>query len=170
MGYDQLVRPVRAGQGGEFSTLNPNQVNLAGPAFMKQLINCTLENDLWETEPGTFRMNPMSNLGGATVGTLFQFFPFPGVPRLIACGRDGTVWKSGDDGKNWRRIVQGLLQNTLAVPVVGGAELAGSPKKAFVFGMGPTQVLAGDADIDAPIPTPVVAPTAAVKATPGAIN
>jgi hypothetical protein len=167
MGYKELLLPQRAGQGGEYATLNPNAVS---PTFLKALINCTLENDLWETEYGTRLMNAIAITGTPTIGTVFQFFPQPGVSRIVACGRDGTVWVSTDDGVTFTIIKSGLVPNRLMVPVIGGSELAGNPKKAFLFGGGPPQVLSGDPGADTGLTDPTAAPSLTLELTPGAIN
>lgn len=101
MAYTEETYPILAAQGGEFITLNPN---LIPPTHAKRLRNLTLENDLWETEPGTRKLNDVAITGGPTIGTLVHFSPAPGVDRLIATGRDGTLWKSDDDGVTWTQL------------------------------------------------------------------
>ena len=167
MGYDQLMRPQRAGQGGEYATLNPNAVS---PAFLKSLLNCALENDLWETEPGTVQMNEFPIASLPTIGTVFQFFPESGVSRIVACGRDGTVWISTDDGKSFTLASSALQPNRLVVPVTGGKELTGNPKKLFLFGGGAPLILTGDATADAGLPSPTVGISLTIVAQTGAVN
>lgn len=167
MGYDQLMRPQRAGQGAEYATLNPNAVS---PAFLKTLLNCAIENDLWETEPGAVQMNTLPLLASPTVGTVVQFAPEPGVSRIIACGRNGTVWVSTDEGTTFTLLSSALQANRLIVPVTGGKEITGSLKKLFLFGGGTTLIIAGDATVDAGITTPIIPPTLALVIQSGAVN
>lgn len=170
MGYKELLVPQRAGQGGEYATLNPNAVNLGGPTFLKGLINCTLENDLWETEPGTRQMITSPLPGAPLVGTIRQYFPYPAVSRMVACGRDGTIWVSQDDGRTYVALVTGLTPGVLMVPVEGGAELSGNAKKLFLFGGGLPQVLGGDPAADVGLANPTAPLTAVILVESGAIN
>ena len=167
MGYDQLIRPQRAAQGGEYATKNPNAVS---PVFMKRLLNIAIENDVWETEPGTVQMNDFPIAYLPTIGTVVQFFPESGVSRIVACGRNGTVWISSDDGKTFTLLSSALQPNRLVVPVTGGKEITGNLKKLFLFGGGAPLILAGDAAVDASITTPVPAPTLTIQAVTGAVN
>ena len=167
MSYTELVRPVRAGRGGEFISKNPDAIS---SMYVKSLINCTLENDSWETEKGTRKLNSVAITGAPTIGTVFQYFPTPGQARLVCCGRDGTIWKSADDGVTWVLLSSGLQANRLAVPLECGQESAGAPKKVIIFGMSQPIVLVGDATTDAGITTPATSPGVTVKTTPGAIT
>jgi hypothetical protein len=170
MGYKELLVPQRAGQGAEYATLNPNAVNLGGPSFVKHLINCTLENDLWETEPGTRQMITDPLPGAPVIGTVRQYFPYPAVSRMVACGRDGTIWVSQDDGRVYEQVVSGLTPGALMVPVEGGAEIAGNSKKLFLFGGGRPQVLSGDPSTALGLADPTVPLTAVIQDVSGAIN
>jgi hypothetical protein len=150
--------------------MNPNAVNVAGPKFLKALINCTLENDLWETEPGTRMMVEFPLQDSPVVGTIHQYFPYPDTSRMVACGRDGTIHISQDDGRTYMRLVAGLKPDRLMVPVECGSEIAGYPPKLILFGGGPPQVLSGDATTDTGLADPTVPLGATVLETEGAIN
>ncbi len=165
MSYAGLTRPIRAAQGGEYVTQNPNAVR---PVFVQRLRNCTLVNDLWETEPGTRKLNAAAITGAPIIGTVVQFFPQPAVERLIACGRDGTIWKSEDGGASYALLKTGLPINRLLVPVQGGQEETGKPKKLFLLGAGEPQVISGDATTAPGISNPDSL-TVILVAMPGAI-
>lgn len=167
MSYTGLERPLRAGQGGEYSTLNPNAV---APQFMKAYINCGLENDLWETERGCVKLNAAAIAGAPTIGTARHYVPQEGINRLIACGRDGTVHVSEDDGVTYLQLLNTLIPNKLIVPVTGGQELAGLPKKMFLFGGGQPVVLTGDPSNDAAMGDPAAGPVLVVQEVNGAVN
>lgn len=167
MSYTELVRTIRAGRGGEFVSKNPDAIS---PVYLKSFINCTLENDAWETEKGTRKLNSVAITGAPTIGTVFQYFPTPGQARLVCCGRDGTIWKSSDDGIGWTLLRSGMQPNKLAVPLECGQETAGAPKKLIIFGMGQPVVLVGDATTDAGLATPTAPPGVTVKALSGAMT
>jgi len=163
MSYTELVRPIRAGRGGEYITKNSDAI---APMFLQALVNCTLENDAWETELGTRRLNTNPIGSGPIIGTVVQYVPSPGVMRLIACGRDGTVWKSSDEGMTWTLLKDGLASNRLIVPVECGQESAGRPKKLILFGASQPLVLVGDATLDAGVADPT-SPLVVLNAGPG---
>jgi hypothetical protein len=151
MSYDQLIRPIRAGRGGSYVSRNPDTVS---PVFVKEMVNCTLENDAWETEKGTRLLNAVPIANAPTIGTVIQYFPLASIGRLICCGRDGTVWKSADFGQTWELLRSGLEPNKLGVPVECGQEQAGRPKKLIIFGMGQPLVLTGDPTTEAGLADP----------------
>lgn len=132
------LRARRAGQGGMYVSRNPDAIP---PSFMRELRNCSLENDAWETEPGATALG--ANLG-TPVAMLTQWTPVPGVYRLIAVGKNGTVYRSADAGETWQAIYTGLQPGALVVPVEGGQEESGRVKKLFLFGAGMPLVISGD--------------------------
>ena len=177
MSYTELVRPIRAGRGGEYISKNSDAI---APMFLQVLKNCTVENDAWETEPGARRLN-VEIIGGAigdtpesgppgAIGTIIQYDPSPGVVRLIAVDRRGRVWKSSDHGVSWAMLSSALAPNRLVVPLEGGQESAGRRKKLFLFGASQPLVLVGDATTDPSIPDPTVALTVVLQQLSGAIT
>jgi hypothetical protein len=104
MSYTEVVRPVRAAQGGEFTSKNANVVTTQ---FLKALVNCTIENDHWETEPGARQLNPVPIEGEPTIVTVYHWEPTPGVRRLIACTQTGKILKSSDGGGSWDVLATG---------------------------------------------------------------
>ena len=104
MSYTEVVRSVRAAQGGAFTSKNQNVVTAT---FLKALVNCTLENDHWETEPGARKLNAVSAGEDIIFTTLHYWEPIPGMRRLIACTQHDAIYKSSDDGATWKLIAEG---------------------------------------------------------------
>lgn len=134
------MRARQAGQGGEFISRNPDAIP---PTYLKQFSNCTFEHDAWETEPGA---RLLEGTIPEQVGTLVQWTPKPGLYRMIAVGRGGSVFKSSDNGSSWQMISapNALAANRLVVAVECGEEKAGNPRKMILFGAGMPLVIAGD--------------------------
>jgi len=166
MSYTQLIQPILAARGGEFVTSNINSVS---PIFLRRARNLRLDNDLWETELGTRKLNASALSGAPVVGTIVQYFPSEGVERIIVCGRDGTIWKSEDGGGSYTQIKSGLLVDRLMVPVECGAESTGRVKRLAVLGAGAPQILTGDPTAAAALAAPL-SPTYTVQQVAGAIT
>ena len=101
MSYTEQEYPIQAARGGMFTSRNQNVVTRE---YLKALVNCTLENDHWETEPGASLLNETPVPGEPLIVTLWHWEPSSGVRRMIACDAEGFVYKSSDDGANWIRL------------------------------------------------------------------
>jgi hypothetical protein len=84
-----------------FTARNPNAIT---KEYLKALVNCTLENDHWETEPGARLLNAVPVAAAPLIVTLWHWEPAPGVRRMVACDEAGFIHKSSDDGATWIQL------------------------------------------------------------------
>jgi hypothetical protein len=120
--------------------------------------NISLTTSRLEKSKGSARYNPGYVLDAGIVSAI-EWNPIPSVQRIIALTANGKAWRDVGDGSFAAQtpIATGLGALTPdAHMVTGGSEVAGNPKKLFIFTNGNQQVkvLSGDTSTVTNIATP----------------
>lgn len=134
---------------GEMGLYTDDSQTITPPQGLLMGENIEIKNGFIEKSPGSrkWNLNPLPNL---IISQIFDWWPDSVTQRMIAVTKDGRVWRF-TDAYNFSEItpVSPAPANLkITGPVVitpGGQEVAGRPRKLFIFtGNDPVQVISGD--------------------------
>ena len=139
---------------GELGLLTDIAPDKMPPHALIRANNIVLTQGTVQKAPGSYRWNSSALDSG--VVAVHDWIPSSGVKRMIAVTSGGSIYK-GRDRAFGTAINTGLgTLNPNCMFVEGGAEVAGNPKKLFLFTGGVTtpKVLSGDGSAFASISSP----------------
>lgn len=155
---------IPLGLGGLVSDLPQSRMH---PSNLIQADNITLTNGYCEKHPGSRPWNRTNPISGSTtisggIRTFTEYFPDSLNQRVIALSKSGLLYKFSNQFTRVQLTADSGAPSPLVVQqyahiAIGGQELGGNPKKAFVFSGGSqVQVITGDGATYRPIANPAL--------------
>lgn len=149
MSYQGIEAEFKLGRGGLLTDETQAEIPIQNLILAN---NVELQDGIVSREPGSKRWN-LSEFSGSVI-ELADYWPQEHLQRFLVLTSDGRVWKAPD-----RETKTEVLPFSASEPatlnlspeyriVIGGSEIAGNQRKAFVFsGYSQLQVIRGDESV-----------------------